>query len=549
MSEKLQWKPRVVSAKDLAEEMSSAAALGIPPQLGAAGPARLTTVSAIRLAAWRELTTHWMFLLIMPLCLGLGVVLPEEIGLSWSAFLMVTVIPILLVMSAAGGSAPADSFWRGLRGPVWANLFGRQLVHLLMLGIPAFVTALSLIESGKLISFVDTDLHLQLLLLGTGVFYATLYTSVSAARTRLVGMHILAGPIAGVGIIGISSLLSFLFIQDWPILLGLCVRMGMFALVALVATYLWESRVGVWGAAVLRRGRWSPLLWGGALLATMTGVEQAWSFGVLPVGYQPSHIAQDGSQILYTNTLRELDNGRVWSWTPEQGYHRLALRFNEGTFAGPGGALLYQMDGQIVLEQGGVAQSCAFDDDIRYVEWSPSGGGAVASREGRSNYLIEGGGQPCAPVMAMGWQGDELVYEAGGAIHWGDQRVSLPTDGELTSLSWHRGQLFPHETPSGAYQAVITDGVLSVTGPHTLDVQDDPALTTLPQSNLWLNHRQVVNMEQELVMDLHRGLSWSYSGLARPTFFEPGMAFTPDGELIYFSEEGAMVRVPATGTR
>lgn len=546
MKERLQWKPRVVSARDLAEEMAGAAALEVPPQLGTPGPPRLSLFSALRFSVWRELTTHWLFFLIMPLCIGIGALLPEVVRSSWSIFLMVTVVPILLMLSAASGSVSADSFWRGLHGPAWVQLLGRQLVHALMIGVPAILIGPSLLQI-NLLSLQPGALLPALL--GVGTFYAALYTAVSAARTRLSGIHILAGPLIGVGIIGLSSLASVYLIRDWPLLLGLPIRMGLFALVAMVATYVWESQLGVWGAAVLRRGRWSPLVWCAALLAGLTGVELAGAAGPMPLGYQAALVAPDGSQILYKNDLRVLEGGRVWAWTPEQGHHRLALRFNESTFAGPDGALLYQQNGQVVLEQGSTVQSCGLDGGIQEVRWNPSGGGAVAWTAQGSSYLIEGSGQTCAAVQALGWQGTDLVYADGDAIVWGDQRVSLPTDGERTTLSWYRGQMFPHGTPSGAYQATVTDGVLSVTGPHLLDIQDNLFLPEPTDAYFWLNNRQVVHTALQQVMDLDRGLSWSYADHAAPSFLEPGMGFTPDGELLYFSDSGEQVRIPATGTR
>lgn len=225
---------------------------------------------------------------------------------------MLTLVPLVLGMAAAGRHTPADRFWRGLRGPAWAHVLGRQLLHALLIGAPAVIIAVNLLQYSSEIYRIDIRM-LALILANLGVLHLAIYTTISAARTRMSGAQVMLGPLLGAAVVGLSTLSSVLFIQDWSLLVGVLLRTGTLSLTALVATYVWTSRVGVWGAAVRSTGRMTPLLWSGLLALGLVIAELAWFAGPLPPAYMACAVASDGAQILYKNESRILLSGRIWS--------------------------------------------------------------------------------------------------------------------------------------------------------------------------------------------------------------------------------------------
>jgi len=293
-----------------------------------------------RLAAWRELRARWPLLLLGPGFWALGQTIPVRSRPGWDLFLLALLLPGLSLLLAGRGSAASDRWWRGLGGPAWARLLGQLGAQLPPLVFTAGMAWMRLATDGG-------GLNVGRGVLGSAVpnhvlilALPALYFVGLAARGLRAGFPLLAGPMLAALMLAASMLAN-----DWlrllPTWLGLSMRLGLLALFGLFFALRWEARLGPWGAAVRRSGRWSWALAALAFLLISTAVEGALRSPHLH-SVRDVEISRDGSAVLRLTRQRDplfARGGRAWLWRiggerllPQKGVNKAEL--------GPQGAVL-----------------------------------------------------------------------------------------------------------------------------------------------------------------------------------------------------------------
>ena len=525
MKETLRILPRQKTRPTMAAEMASPA-LAAAPRLGSPGPAQMTALRTVGLAAWRELFRGWPIYLLVPAFLLAGQGMQDPIATAWWMFTAALILPTVCAVTAASGSGTADAFWRGLGGPAWARLLGRQLVHAIYITLSSAAVLSNLVEV-DLIEGQLTASDPEVLLLGLLALYGAIYTSTAAARTRLSGMALLAGPLVAGTSIGVSVAAGNWLYGDWSEPFSLLARTVAFSAVSLWAAYRWESRMGVWGAAI-QRERWAHLAGLFAIVGGLIGAEGLWSLGVLPPGYVGAQIAPDASVAVFRNDLRLSGESRVWLWTPDSGLHRMPGEPVTDVLAGPSGAVVTVSPGRTTtLHQGGDSVACDGVASTHAIDWRADGRAALlASSEGQ-RLLADVGTGTCAPSQGIGWLEDDLVTVDGGVFSWRGKTTPLPqqppslleVEGGMPLAHGHRGAIYA--VYPGADAAVVT-------GPHTgLDLDLQGIESRFADTPWWLDRERMMFHDTRQVVDIVSGSRWDLSGMT-PYFPEAHFGVSDD---------------------
>ncbi len=391
-------------------------------------------LTAARLAAWRELRARWPLLLAGPALWAFGAAVPDYYRAGWDAFLLVLLLPVLCGLLAVRGGAAADNWWRGLGGPGWARLAGTAAVQLPPLVFTAGMAQLRLVLAGSSImggELSDYVIHFVLV---------AVYAVGLASRSLCAGLPTLAG-FLGASLALAAGLVASSWLRLLPYELGLALRLGLLALGGLALAAVWEGRLGPWGAAVRRHGRWAGPL---ALLVfalLCVGGEAALRIPHRGSIYSGDIIlAEDGSRV-----LRITSRGRAWLW--QDGRDRLlADRFVCVGYLGPWGSLALKLtrggrDGPFALllrDARGRSQECSFPTTSE-PRWRPDGLAlSVRGWNGRT-YLLDldqGCQLQTSDIRGIRWLGPrQLVTKTDGLYLDGKYLEDVPWPSRVRAVS------------------------------------------------------------------------------------------------------------------
>ena len=514
---------------DLAEQIAAplaAATSSAQPPLGRPGPATMSALTTARLSAWRELSSRWMVLVLLPMLLPIGLLFNDAINQAWQTFLAIMVAPMVCVLAAAGGRAESDTFWRGLGGPAWARQLGRQAVHLVMVGC-AIAVLLFELSNGPVLwrtIYSSSDLFLSIAL-------------IYPARTRISGIALIAGPLAALVIVGTGMLTSIFWMRDWSLPLGMTMRLSGFTAAALVASYRWERTAGLWSSAVGRGRLLVPAACMGALLAASVGAEWAWSRGVIPPGHNLFLVNDDGSMALYRSNfdeyspLEDSSSVRYWLYTEADGYRRLPGRYHEA-YLGQSGSVLGLTHRAVepltagligipsVGQSAGVTATLMSGDqslscDLSHstlsfgtsTQWRSDGRGVIFTNSTiDSQHIFDLDSGACGKTANQFYLGDELLEREPTGVRWKNQLVDF-ADHPPSLGQWDaQGNAALIRGPQDhLYRIAIRDQQLVMTGPFS-GLEDSIIAQTAHHTAVWagqdgMDYRslQVVDSQDRLL--------------------------------------------------
>ena len=518
---------------DLAEQLAAplaAATSSSQTPLGRPGPATMSALTTARLSAWRELSSRWMVLVLLPALLPIGLLLNDDTGHAWNTFLALMIAPVLCVLAAAGGKAESDAFWRGLGGAAWARQLGRQLVHLVLIGGAIMVL---FFELSKEPDMWDTLGHSAVLV------YLALYAATAAARTRVSGLALIAGPLAALVIIGTGMGSSIFWMRDWSLPLAWMVRLAGFTAAALVLSYRWERTAGLWSSAVSRGRILAPAACMSGLMLVSAGAEWAWSRGAMPVGHELVDITADGSVALYRSSfdeysgLEDRSSVRYWLYTEADGYRRLPGRYHTAHLGKQGSVLgisnreaELQTAGFIsrsdrntlstvtaTLLSGDESLSCDLEQSKISLgskrQWRSDGRGVIISRyNSDTQYIFDLDSGACGETSSQFYLGDELLEHSQTGVRWKNQQADF-TDQPPSQGQWdNQGHAALIQGPQEhLYRIAIHDEQLVMTGPFS-SLTDSIIVHTADHVDAWagqdgMNYRElrVISTSSELLPD------------------------------------------------
>lgn len=494
-------------AAPLAAATSSAhAAMGRP------GPATMTATATARLSVWREVSSRWLVFALLPGLLPLGRLFNNAVDASsWLYFLFMTVAPLVCILAAAGGRAESDAFWRGLGGPAWARQLGRQAVHLVLVGGAIVALHLELQVQLEILSqYGKNPSEFEPLTL---FIYPALYASVAAARTRLSGLSLIVGPLAGLVVIGAGLFSSSIWMHDWSLSMGFAVRTVGFTAAALALSYRWERTAGVWGSAVSRSRRrfLTPALVLVGLTAASVGIELVWSRGILPPNYVSTSITSDGSMTLYRSKHNSLSNSlnvRYWTHSAEDGFRRLPGWHNEAYLGERGSVLGFtsHVDDQRsagffatthpqtsevtpTLMSSGQSLSCdqvLNSNSVSDSQWRSDGRGVLLSLGNiGQQYILDLDSGACGLTSNQLYLGDELVELESSGVRWRNQTVDF-ADSLPAQQQWDasRNAVLVHGPQQHLYSIDLHDQQLRVTGPIS-SLEESIIVQTAKHTAVW----------------------------------------------------------------